>query len=45
MTGLFEGVQADFVKVMVKFPLTNQNQFACTIETIRNDRYFFIREK
>jgi hypothetical protein len=39
ISGLFEGVQADFVKVIVKFPLPNQNEFLCTIHHIQNDRF------
>ncbi len=45
ITGLFEGVQAHLVQVIVKFPLPDQNQFLCTIETIQNDRFLFIRKQ
>jgi hypothetical protein len=38
IAGLFEGVQRHLVKIMVKFPLTNQKEFICTIETIQNER-------
>jgi hypothetical protein len=38
ISGLFEGVQSNLVKIMVKFPLTNQTEFLCTIETIQNER-------
>jgi hypothetical protein len=44
ITGVFEGVKAHFVKVMVEFPLANQSQFLCNIETIQNDRFLLIRE-
>jgi hypothetical protein len=37
--GLFEGVQENFVKVIVKFSLKNQNEFLCNIQTIQNDRF------
>jgi len=43
--GLFEGVQADLVKIIIKFPLTNQKEFLCTIQTIQNDRFLFIKKK
>jgi hypothetical protein len=42
--GLFEGVQENFVKVIVKFSLKNQNEFLCNIETIQNDR-FYLKKK
>ncbi|CAF2311605.1 unnamed protein product [Rotaria sp. Silwood2] len=37
ITGSFESVNARFIKVIVRFPLPNQNQFLCTIETIQNN--------
>lgn len=37
--GFFEGVQTNLIKVIIKFPLLNQNEFLCTIETIQNDRF------
>jgi len=37
--GLFEGVEKNLIKVIVKFPLTNQNEFLCNIQTIQNDRF------
>jgi hypothetical protein len=40
ITGSFAGIQANFVEVLVKFPLPNQQGYFCTIETIRNDRFF-----
>jgi len=38
--GLFEGIHRDFVKISVKFPLLNQQEFFCTIQTIQNDRFY-----
>ncbi|CAF3574252.1 unnamed protein product [Rotaria socialis] len=35
--GSFEGVNEHFIKVMVRFPLPNQNEFFCTIQNIQND--------
>ncbi|CAF4313265.1 unnamed protein product [Rotaria sordida] len=37
ITGSFGNMNARFIKVIVRFPLPNQNQFLCTIETIQND--------
>jgi hypothetical protein len=37
ITGSFEGIQIYFVKVLVRFPLPNQNEIICTIENIQND--------
>jgi hypothetical protein len=39
ITGSFEGIHGDFIKVSVIFPLLNQQEFFCTIETIQNDRF------
>jgi hypothetical protein len=38
ITGLFDSIQRHLVQIMVKFPLTNQKEFLCTIETIQNER-------
>ena len=40
ITGSFEGIQAHLIRVAVRFPLPNQNEFICTIETLQNDRLF-----
>ncbi|CAF4667346.1 unnamed protein product [Rotaria sp. Silwood1] len=37
ITGSFEGIQADLIKVLVKFSLLNQNEFFCTIQTVQNE--------
>lgn len=44
ITGLFENVQKDFVKIIIKFPLSNQKQFQCTIEHIQNDRFLLLNK-
>ncbi len=38
--GSFKGIDADFVSVLIKFPLPNQQEVFCTIETIQNDRFY-----
>jgi hypothetical protein len=42
ITGSFEGIHRDFVKISVKFSLLNQQEFFCTIQTIQNDRFYRI---
>ena len=39
ITGSFGGIQKNFIKVAVKFPLSNQHEYFCTIETIQIDRF------
>ena len=38
ISGSFGGMEKDFVKVAVRFPSINQDEFICDIETIQNDR-------
>lgn len=40
--GSFEEIQKEFVNILVKFPLSNQREVFCTIETIQNDRFYTI---
>jgi len=40
ITGSFEGIHGDFMKISVKFPLLNQQELFCTIQTIQNDRFY-----
>ena len=44
ITGSFEGVQAHLVKIIIRFPLTNQKEFPCIVETITNHRLFIVLE-
>lgn len=38
ITGSFDGVNPHSMQVTVRFPLSNQDQFICTIQTIQNNR-------
>lgn len=38
ISGSFGGIQKNFVKVAVRFPLSNQHEYFCTIETIQMER-------
>lgn len=44
ISGLFEGVNTRSMKVIVKFPLPNQNQYPCAIESIHNDRFIYEKD-
>jgi hypothetical protein len=37
--GSFAGIQAHSVTILVTFPLPNQHEFFCTIESIQNERF------
>ncbi len=39
ITGSFENIEANFVKIIIKFPLPNQNEFLCNIQHIQNNRF------
>jgi len=40
ITGSFGSIHRDFVKVVVRFPLPNQREYFCIIETIQTDRFY-----
>ena len=41
ITGSFQEIQESQINITVQFPLPNQSQLSCIIETILNDRFVF----
>jgi hypothetical protein len=42
ITGSFEEIHRDFIKIVVRFSLLNQLEYICIIETMQTNRFYLM---